>query len=165
MTSGATGRSPCERDSVSCMTIHMVRVLERAESSTTTVTIEMLEHARPGSTTYIRHAHYQLAMTCKGPALGIVKTVERHNGVEVWPRLFQRSEPDACKTIAKHGDANPHSPCKTMRKHKLCFCRKLLRDNVATCEQWRCSYACKSNSQLNTPPRQGRPHADIDTFA
>merc|ERR1712194_256400 len=49
----------------------------------------------PGISPTSRQAYYQLAMTCKGTALGIVRAVERNNGVEAWRRLCQRYQPDA----------------------------------------------------------------------
>ena len=73
----------------------LARVLEGAESLTTTVTIEMLERACPDITTCVRQAHHQLAVTCKGRAFGKVKTVEQNNAVEVWRCRFQRCEADA----------------------------------------------------------------------
>merc|ERR1712194_294863 len=44
---------------------------------------------------WARQAYYQLAMTCRGTSLGLVKSVERNNGIEAWRRLFNRYEPDA----------------------------------------------------------------------
>ena len=76
------------RAEVSVMSDDLACVLERAGSLTTTVTIETLEQASLGITTYVGQAHYHLAITCKGPALGIVKAVERNDGVEMY-------EPDA----------------------------------------------------------------------
>ena len=65
----------------------------------------MLEQARLGITTYVRQACYQLAMTSNGPALGIVKDVERNNGFEVW-RLFFTMRTWRWPTFATHDDAN-----------------------------------------------------------
>ena len=83
------------RTYLSVMNDDLARVLEGAESLTTTVTIEMLERACPDITTYVRQAHHQLAVTCKGRAFGKVKAVERNNAVEVWRCRFQRCEADA----------------------------------------------------------------------
>ena len=68
---------------LSVLSEDLARVLERvAESPTTVVTIEMLELARPGITASARQAHDQTALTSKRPAVGIVKAVDRNNGVE-----------------------------------------------------------------------------------
>ena len=64
----------------SVMRDDVAHVLERARLLTTVVTIEMLELGRT---------------TCQGPALRVVKAVERDNGVEVLARSLQRYEPYA----------------------------------------------------------------------
>ena len=55
------------RACLSVMNDDLARVFERAASSSTTITIEMLEPTRPGITTYVRQAWYLLANTFKEP--------------------------------------------------------------------------------------------------
>ena len=69
-------------------------LLERVEGTTTPVTVAELERNVPGITSQLRQSYYQLAMTCTGPALGVIKAVEKNNGLEAWRRLHQRYEPD-----------------------------------------------------------------------
>ena len=69
-------------------------LLERVETVKEQVTVAQLEANRPGCTNAVRQVYFQLAMTCRGPALAVVKGVERNNGIEVWRKLFERYEPD-----------------------------------------------------------------------
>ena len=70
-------------------------ILERVEQVTVPVTNANVDQISPGCAAHSRQAYYQLAMVCRGPAVGIVKAVERGNGVEAWRRLYRRYEPDA----------------------------------------------------------------------
>ena len=69
-------------------------MLERVETIKRQVTIAELEQHTPGVTNSVRQVYYQLAMTCRGAALAVVKSVERNNGIEVWRKLFERYEPE-----------------------------------------------------------------------
>ena len=82
------------RSYLSLIDAELAEVLEKAETITSVITLADLEQARPAVVVHVRHAYYQLAMTCKGPALGIIRAVERNNGVEAWRRLHKRFEPD-----------------------------------------------------------------------
>ena len=55
------------RACLSVMNDDLARVFERAASSSTTITIEMLEPTRPRITTYVRQAWYLLGITFKEP--------------------------------------------------------------------------------------------------
>ena len=74
---------------------NLARALDDCESVTAVISAAVLEARVPGISPTSRQAYYQLAMTCKGTALGIVRAVERNNGVEAWRRLCQRYQPDA----------------------------------------------------------------------
>ena len=80
---------------LSMMGEDLARALDDIETVNTVISSAILEARVPGISPLSRQTYYQLAMTCKGTALGIVKAVERNNGVEAWRRLCQRYQPDA----------------------------------------------------------------------
>lgn len=69
-------------------------LLDRVESVTVPTTLSMCEQSFPNCLPYVRQLDYQLAMFSRGPALAVLKTVEKNNGIEAWRRLYQRCEPD-----------------------------------------------------------------------
>ena len=60
----------------------LTRALETAETPQTSVVQNHLEEAREGMTAYNRQAYQQLAMTCRGTALGSVRPVDRNYGID-----------------------------------------------------------------------------------
>ena len=69
-------------------------MLDRVEGRPEPVTLVDLEAHRPGVTAVARQAYYQLAMVTTASALGVIKAVEKNNGVEAWIRLYARYEPE-----------------------------------------------------------------------
>ena len=49
----------------------LAQVLDKAETIAIAVTLADLEQAKPGILSHARKPYYQLAMTCRGTALGI----------------------------------------------------------------------------------------------
>ena len=72
----------------------LATLLENVEGTTDPVSLAEVERSRPGTSGQLRQAYYQLAMSCSGPALGVIKAVEKNNGLEAWRRLHQRYEPE-----------------------------------------------------------------------
>ena len=52
-------------------------MLQRVETIKRQVTTAELEQHTPGVTNSVRQVYFQLAMTCRGPAFALVKSVER----------------------------------------------------------------------------------------
>ena len=80
---------------LSMMHEDLSRALEQVEGVDREVSLVELEARLPGIGRWARQAYYQMAMTCRGTALGIVKAVERNNVIEAWRRLVLRYEPEA----------------------------------------------------------------------